>query len=697
MQIQFCTMHALLPDTLSDEQAAVVAHRGGPLLVAAGAGSGKTHTLAARVAALVLQGQDPQRILLLSFARRAAALLERRIGQAVHRTLGLPASTQPPRLLWCGTFHSVGARLLRRHAAALGLSPNFGVLDRSDAEELMGQQRQALLSAAPGLPLRRFPLVTTCMALYSRSVNTGEALADTLRDHFPWCLHWQTELTTLFTRYASEKQRQQLLDYDDLLLLWQGALSHPAAASALAGHFDHVLVDEYQDTNALQQAIVRGMSPTGQGLVAVGDDAQAIYAFRGASVRGMLDFGQHFGPGSQVLRLQANHRSTAPVLAAAQAVIEQAAERIDKRLLPLRVGGLRPLLVHVEDEAAEAAWVADEVLRQLEQGIALRRQAVLFRTSRHSAVLELELARRRIPFVKFGGLRFLEAAHIKDVLSLLRWVSQPRHELAGLRAARLVPGLGPATAARLVQAMASHTEPPQALLEFKAPARVDASWPAWQALYGALATGALPWPQQLAQVLAWYQPQLERLYADAAVRAIDLRQLAALAAQHGSRERFLTEMAIDPPEATSDEARDPSLEEDWLILSTIHAAKGQEWSAVNVLRVVDGCMPADLATGDAAQIEEERRLLYVAMTRARDHLALLVPQRFHVTEQHPHGDRHLYGGLSRFVPPVVQQHFELRLPLSPPASTGEGSLTTPWLDLAGLGAARWAQPGSGPK
>ena len=681
---------------LRPEQAEVAFAERTPLLVAAGAGSGKTSTLAARVAALVLAGADPQRILLLSFARRAAAMLERRVGQTLHEALRLPASSAAPRLHWCGTFHSVAARLLRMHAGALGLAESFSVLDRGDAEELMGLVRQRL-----GLhrSAQRFPLPATCSAILSRVVNRGLDLAPVLQQHYPWCEAWVDELRGLFAAYTEEKLAQQLLDYDDLLLYWHLALEEPAVAPLLRKRFDHVLVDEYQDTNALQQRIVRALAPQGRGLVVVGDDAQAIYSFRGAEPAGLLHFCQQFEPPAALLALQHNHRSTPQILAAAQAVIEQASQRLPKVLRAVRGDGLKPQLVHVADEAAEATWVADNVLQQREQGLALRRQAVLFRTGTHSAALELELARRRIPFRKYGGLRFLEAAHLKDVLALLQWAHNPRGQLAGLRAARLVPGFGPAHARRVVEAVAQAADPLQALASFEPPARSAPAWQAWSAIHQRLARGELDWPEQLHVVLAWYRPQLERLYADARVRELDLQALSHLAAGHGSCQRFLAEMAIDPPEASSDESGDPSLDDDYLVLSTIHAAKGQEWAAVNVLRVVDGCMPADLATGSAAEIEEERRLLYVAMTRARDQLALLMPQRFHVTEQHPRGDRHLYGGLSRFVTPEVLQHCEVlsaRAVAPDVGADGDGA-GCPRVDLAARARARWLQPGSGEK
>ncbi len=626
------------------------------LLVIAGAGTGKTATLAARVARLVLAGADPQRLLLLTFSRRAAAEMTQRAGRLVHAALGLKATTPPPALPWAGTFHAVGARLLREHAVRIGLASGFTIVDRADAEDLMGLVREAQGLAATR---RCFPLARTCLAIHSLAVNRRQAVDAVVRDAFPWCAGWEDELRSLFRAYVAGKQRQHVLDYDDLLLYWQLLLEEPALAAPLRARFDHVLVDEVQDVNGLQAAILRGLKPDGRGLTAVGDDAQAIYGFRGADVRHVLDFPRAFDPPPHVVTLARNYRSTAPLLAAANAVIALAPRRFAKELWTDRAGE-RPRLVAVDDELAQARWVADEVLRRREEGLALRRQAVLFRTAHHSAALELELARRDIPFVKFGGLRFLEAAHVKDLLSVLRWVQNPRHRLAGFRVARLIPGLGPVHARRLLDAIEAAADPVDACARYAPPRAAAADWAAW--LGAAAALRASPWPAAVATALDWYAPHLERLHADAAVRRLDLEQLCRLAAGYPDRERFLAELTLDPPQATSDEAGPPRRDDDWLVLSTMHAAKGQEWAAVVVLNVVDGCIPSDLATGSADALEEERRLLHVAMTRARRHLALVVPQRFHVTSQARFGDRHLYAAPSRFLPAAVTALFDVETP-----------------------------------
>jgi DNA helicase-2/ATP-dependent DNA helicase PcrA len=601
--------------------------------------------------------------------------MERRAGRALHAALGFASTQRAPKLPWAGTFHSIGARLLREYAGAIGLPESFTIHDRGDAEDLMGLVRQELGLAGTQ---KRFPMKGTCLALYSRVVNSQTPVDPVVRNLYPWCLGWEDELRRLFRAYVHEKQRQHLLDYDDLLLYWHQMMAERALAAAIGARFDHVLVDEYQDTNRLQAAILKALKPDGRGLNVVGDDAQSIYGFRAAELRNILDFPASFDPPARVVTLTRNYRSTQAILDASNAVIERAAERFTKNLWSDK-SGERPLLVTVEDEMAQAHWIADQVLARREGGLLLKRQAVLFRTGHHSAALELELTRRNIPFVKFGGLKFLEAAHVKDLLSVLRWVQNPRSRLAGFRVAQLVPGMGPATARRLLDAMESVPDPVRVMHEFAPPGAAAQDWIDWLKVHDVLAGGA--WPDDVALAARWYQPHLERLHEDAAIRQADLVQLGRIAAGYPNRERFLAELTLDPPEATSDEAGAPHRDEDYLILSTMHSAKGQEWAAVYVLNVVDGCMPSDMATGQAAEIEEERRLLYVAMTRAKRHLALIAPQRFYVTQQSKHGDRHLYGSLTRFIPPPVQALFDEHRLAPAEDSTQDERAGLPTIDL----------------
>ena len=391
-----------------------------PLLIAAGAGTGKTKTLAHRVARLILGGADPRRLLLLTFTRRAALEMTRRAQQIlVSSRPGRPVrGAETALLLWSGTFHSTGSRLLRRHAAALSLDPAFTVLDRADSADLMDLVRSDLGLARTR---SRFPKKGTCLSIYSYTVNAGCPLEDTLTDSYPWCDEWEVELKRLFTAYVAAKQRSNVFDYDDLLLYWREATQVPGVAVQMRADFDHILVDEYQDTNRLQAAILLALAPEGEGLTVVGDDAQSIYAFRAATVRNILDFPDQFSPRAAVISLEHNYRSTQPILDAANAVIAQAREGFPKTLTSSKLSAELPHLVTVEDEMAQAVYVADQVLEHREAGIDLRHQAVLFRTSHHSGRLEIELAGRNIPFVKYGGLKFIEAAQAGGSQQTPRW------------------------------------------------------------------------------------------------------------------------------------------------------------------------------------------------------------------------------------------------------------------------------------
>jgi DNA helicase-2/ATP-dependent DNA helicase PcrA len=647
-------------DKLNAEQRRAVEHgtgeqAPGPLLVIAGAGSGKTNTLAHRVAHLIVSGADPRRILLMTFSRRAASEMTRRVERIAAHVMGTSSGAVSEALHWAGTFHGIGARVLREHATQIGLDPSFTIHDREDSADLMNLVRHELgLSGTKS----RFPTKGTCLAIYSRVVNAQGELDDVLKTSFPWCAMWSAELRGLFAAYVEAKQRQNVLDYDDLLLYWAVMMADPGVAAAVSARFDHVLVDEYQDTNKLQSAVLLALKPSSQGLTVVGDDAQSIYSFRAATVRNILDFPGAFEPPAQIITLDRNYRSTQPILAAANAVIDLASERFTKNLWTERQSTAKPLLVTVRDETDQARYVVHKVLEAREGGTPLKQQAVLFRTSSHSGPLEIELTRRNIPFVKFGGLKFLDAAHIKDLLAILRWSENPRDRVAGFRVLQMLPGIGPASAGKLLDAMATGPDPVWALREIPTPQRAGEAWTGLVELIGKLAQGDAGWPAELSYARMWYEPLMEQVYEDAQVRIADILQLEQIAAGYPSRERFLTELTLDPPDATSDQSGVPLLDEDYLILSTIHSAKGQEWKAVHVLNVVDGCIPSDLGTGSTHELDEERRLLYVAMTRARDELNLIVPQRFFVPQQQRHGDRHLYAQRSRFIPRSMVALFE---------------------------------------
>ena len=655
------------------------------LLVIAGAGTGKTNTLAHRVAHLIAHGADPGRILLLTFSRRAADEMTRRVTRILLQASGDRPGTAV--LPWSGTFHSVGARLLREHAGRIGLSAEFTIHDREDSADLMNLVRHELEFSAKA---RRFPLKGTCLAIYSAVVNTQGALADVLQSSFPWCAEWEADLQRLFLGYVDAKQAQQVLDYDDLLLYWAQMLTEPALAVELGERFGHVLVDEYQDTNRLQAAILLRLKPDGRGLTVVGDDAQSIYAFRGATVRNILDFPAQFSPPARQVTLERNYRSTRPILDAANAVIALAGERFAKDLWTERSASQRPRLVSLRDEADQANYVVEQVLARREEGVKLKAQAVLFRTSHHSARLEIELTLRNIPFVKFGGLKFLEAAHVKDTLSLLRWAQNLRDRVAGFRAIQLLAGIGPKTAARVLDNVAGAAPGCAFLSEQPVPEGARDAWTEFAHLIEAAGSRRAAWPATFELVCNWYLAQIERFYDNAPMRQADIEQLARIAATYPTQERFLTELTLDPPDATSDQAGVPLLDEDYLILSTIHSAKGQEWTSVMLLNAVDGCIPSDMATGSAPQIEEERRLLYVAMTRARDQLDILVPQRFYVSQQSGMGDRHVYGSRTRFIPNASLPRFEqLSWPARGEESGGADRSQQAAVDLAAKMRAMW--------
>ena len=648
-------------EKLNPQQRRAVEHGGpalgdaGPLLIIAGAGSGKTNTLAHRVAHLIVNGADPHRIMLLTFTRRAAEEMTRRVARIVASVMRARNATIADAITWAGTFHAVGARLLREYAETIGLDRAFTIHDREDSADLMNLARHELGFSKTE---RRFPTKGTCLAIYSRAVNAETSLDEVLGSSFPWCAEWQAELRTLFDAYVEAKQWQHVLDYDDLLLYWAQMMQERCIAGDVSARFDHVLVDEYQDTNRLQASILFSLKPDGRGLTVVGDDAQSIYSFRAATVCNILDFPNHFSPRAEIITLDQNYRSTQPILTAANAVIDLAQERFTKNLWSERRSAERPQLISVREEADQARYVVEKVLAKREAGIALKSQAILFRASRHSGPLDVELTRRNIPFIKYGGLKFLEAAHIKDVLAFLRWAENPRDRVAGFRLIQLLPGVGSATAARILDQAIEQSDPMRGLSGFAPPAAAAQSWPPFLTAVNLVYGKSVGWPAELDLVRRWYEPHLERIHDDAAARQDDLVQLGQIASTYPSRERFLTELTLDPPDATSDRAGSPLLDEDYLILSTIHSAKGQEWKSVFILNAVDGCLPSDLATGSSAEIEEERRLLYVAMTRAKDNLHLIIPQRFFAHSQRGGGDRHMYASRTRFIPPGILQHFE---------------------------------------
>jgi DNA helicase II / ATP-dependent DNA helicase PcrA len=630
---------------LNPQQRAVAEHGDLPLLIVAGAGTGKTKTLVHRVARLIDRGVPPGRILLLTFTRRAAAEMLRRVEGLLGRSTGGGR-------VWGGTFHSIASRLLRHHGKAIGLDPSFTIHDRSDSEDLLDLVRSELELRNTD---KRFPRKATCLAIYSHCVNSQRPLAEVLADSFPWCLEWEADLKRLFAAYVDRKDLGSVLDYDDLLLFWRELLD--SSGQKVRSRFDHVLVDEYQDTNRLQAEILRLLRPDGKGLTAVGDDAQSIYSFRGATVRNILDFPDQF-PGTRIVALEQNYRSTQRILDAANQVLAQAGEGYAKTLWSERAGGEMPELVTCADEYEQVEFVITQILARREAGVDLRRQAVLVRTSHHSILLEGELVRRNIPFVKYGGLKFLETAHVKDLIAFLRLAENPRDLLAGNRVLQLLPGIGPKGAHRLMNVLDEAGGRFAAWDDAQVPSAAADDWPLLLELFGLLTQQPAPdVPLQVQRVREFYWPFLQQRYDNAESRHRDLEQLETVAARYASRQQLLEEISLDPPTTTEDLAGPPHLDEDYLVLSTIHSAKGLEWDSVHVIHAADGNIPSDMATKSDEQIEEERRLFYVALTRAENLLCVVWPLRYFHAYRGPRSDQHGYAQLTRFIPEAARQHF----------------------------------------
>jgi DNA helicase-2/ATP-dependent DNA helicase PcrA len=637
-------------DHLNPEQLRSATAGEGPVLTIAGAGTGKTMTLASRVAWLVSQGIDPSRIMLLTFTRRASDEMLRRarraLGESGNRMLGS---------IWGGTFHSVANRLLRTYGEAIGLDPDFTVMDQSDAEDLMDMSRY---NHDFGSREKRFPRKQTCLSIYSRCVNSSDRLDHTLAAFFPWCIEWEKELRLLFKSYTEAKQERHVLDYDDLLLYWFHLLGDETLVSLLNERFDHILVDEYQDTNRLQSSILRRMRSLNHNLTVVGDDAQSIYSFRAAEVRNILDFAAEF-PDATVITLETNYRSTQPILDATNRIIGLSPKRHAKELRSVKGDGPKPELITCEREEDQTDFVVEKVLEHNESGLGLRRQAILVRTAYWSDHLEVELTRRNIPYRKYGGLKFLEAGHIKDLMSFLRVLENPRDQLAWTRILRLLEGVGPAVAKRACEAVVESGGDVLALERVPAPSRAGAELAKLANLIRSLSRNntAGSVASDIERIRSFYDPFIERLYENPDPRKRDLEQLEQISSAYSSRQIFLSELTLDPPQSTGDLAGPPSKDDDWLTVSTIHSAKGCEWDVVYVIHASDGILPSDMATGDDDQIEEERRLLYVACTRAKERLYVLHPLRYYVKGRR--GDAHMFSQLTRFIPRELKPCFQL--------------------------------------
>jgi DNA helicase-2/ATP-dependent DNA helicase PcrA len=587
-------------------------------------------------------------VLLLTFTRRAARQMMSR-AQVRVRARGRVR-------LVGGTFHSFAHHTLRRHAAHLALPEGFSVIDAADAADVFDLVREEQGWATR--KDRRLPRKATLLNLYSRAVNAQRRLSDVIADDAPWAIDVKDEIAEVCRGYVDRKRALGLLDFDDLLLWHRAALVDDGLGPRLAGAFDHVLVDEYQDVNELQVDILRALRRDDPRVTVVGDDAQAIYGFRSASARHLLEFDADF-QGAHTIVLHRNYRSSQAICDAANAVAEDAPVGFRARLVADQPAGPRPELVQCHDEDAQVEAVCDRILEAREEGIRLRDQAVLIRANHHSALLELALAERAIPFVKYGGLRFVEAAHVKDLICTFRLADNPSDELAWFRVLQLLDGVGPVTTRRVIDVLAlwapgvldrwvdARVLLPSSAREL-ADALVAALEPAGDEAVAAHA-------ERLRRALV---PLVERHYDDAGSRLADLETLVAATGTARRLSDVAAELTLEPPVSTSDLAGPPSIDEDWLVISTIHSAKGLEWDVVHLLQATDGCIPSDMALSTADELEEERRLFYVATTRPRRRLWTYVPLRFH---HHPRArdDLHTYAQRSRFLSDRVVAQFDV--------------------------------------
>jgi DNA helicase-2/ATP-dependent DNA helicase PcrA len=625
-------------DGLDDAQLAAATHGDSPLVILAGAGTGKTRTLVSRVAHLVDRGVDPSRILLLTFTRRAA-------DDMLARAAAICSDPHAGRTLWGGTFHAVAHKLVCAHAESLGLPPAFSVLDPADARDLMDVLRS---DDGPADTSQRSPRGDTLVDIYSRSVNTARPAREVIAASFPWCEPQLEGILEIFRAYVLRKREHGLLDFDDLLLAWHTMLTDPTLGPLISGRWDHVLVDEYQDVNQIQVDVVTMLRPAGRGLTVVGDDAQAVYGFRGADARHIVELVTTL-PDARVVRLERNFRSRQRLLDLANAVRPES-DGVSIVLRSDRVGGPRARLMRCHDASAEARLVVDAVLEAAEQGRRLRDQAVLMRTAHHSDLLEVELTARGVPFVKFGGLKFLERAHIKDFVAGLRLLDNRLDEIAWFRLLRLHDGIGPTRARALLRALQPADSGAQSRhADVVALAPPTARTRLADTLDGVVNARKQPAASdRAAAIVTVLTPLLVSRYADHAARLADLDRLVGAAAAAPSLAEFLAELTLDPPASTGDLAGPPRLDDDYLVLSTVHSAKGLEWDSVHVIHAVDGAFPSDMALSTDNGLVEEQRLFYVAVTRARDQLAIYTPLRM-PHHRAAHDDNHSYAPTSRFL------------------------------------------------
>jgi DNA helicase-2/ATP-dependent DNA helicase PcrA len=631
---------------LNPAQAEAVEHGPGPLVIVAGAGTGKTRTLTSRVASLMDRGIAPERILLLTYTRRAAA-------DMTSRAAALCTDRVSAARITSGTFHAVANGLIAEHAHLLGL-PAATVLDQPDVEDLLDLMRadHELTGTRTRLP-GPAALADIC----TRTVNKQISVREVILNEFPAHEPHTDRIAELLRAFMARKRQRGLLDFDDLLTTWRALLRHPQVGERLRGRWDCVLVDEFQDVNQMQVDIVRALCPDGLGLTVVGDDAQAVYGFRGASGAHLQDLADSL-PNPTVVRLARNFRSTQPILNVGNAV--RPTERGPKLLLHAdrKDAGTRPALVRCYDADAQARAVAEAILAAHEDGQALRGQAVLMRSGWHSRELEVELSLRRIPYVKYGGIAFLETAHVKDFLAALRLTTNPADEVAWFRLLCLHPDIGKATARALTAKLIDPDGYDRDAVVSAAPRRGQSKLRSTLELIAAGAARSQV-ADRVAECLTAIRPLVKGKYNDYIVRLEDLERLAAAAEKSHDLAAFIAEMTLDQASVTSGHAGPPQLDDDYVTLSTVHSAKGLEWETVHVIHLLDGAFPSDMALTSNDALLEEHRLFYVALTRARDELYLYAPTRTH-RDRGAHSGRHVIATDSRFLTPEVIATLEIR-------------------------------------
>jgi len=597
---------------LNAQQLAAVTAGEGPSLVIAGAGSGKTRTLVYRVAYLIDSGIDPSHILLLTFTRKSSQEMLERAGELI----GVRSE-----LVRGGTFHSVANMLLRRYGRSIGLEPGFTILDRGDAEDLI-----ALVRAQLGLNEKdkRFPRKATIAEMFSKSENTLRPLDEIVVEEFDHFSDHLDALGQLQRGYQASKRQRQLVDYDDLLVLLRRlVMEDEGVRRTISSLYRYILVDEYQDTNRLQADVVRHLASTHQNVMVVGDDAQSIYAFRGATFKNIMEFPTLF-PGTTIYKLEENYRSTQPILNLANTIIEEAKEKYSKHLFTRKIDGPLPVLVEAAGENAQSRFIAQKILELREEGVPLGEMAVLFRSSFHSFDLEIELSRHGLPFVKRGGVKFIETAHVKDLLAHMRVVANPLDAVSWHRVLMLVEGVGPKKAQDVMAALVKSDNPYVALRAM--PGRSGKGLRDLALTLESLAgAGDLRPAEQVNHIYEYYLPILKAQYDDYPKRTRDLDHLQTIAEGYQGVETFLSDLALEPPDGSATGVEAPDHDDERLVLSTIHSAKGLEWQCVFVIWIVDGRFPSIYSFSEDEGLEEERRLFYVSVTRAKRHLYLTYP------------------------------------------------------------------------